>query len=126
MLGRVLRGRRAGPLSVGTCCTAQFSRNQKAIIPVLRQARRGSHDTTRSLVARYFDCVVLPHAGGAALPRLRMKRRSQLRRAITARHRSLVPTEKPRPRGDKDGVLRSMRRGERRDVSFRELDLEQT
>ena len=33
-----------------------------------------SHDTAGSLVVRYFDCVALPHTGGAALPRFRMKR----------------------------------------------------
>jgi hypothetical protein len=52
---------------------------KKAIIPVLRQARAGgSHDTIGSLVARYFDCVALPHAGDAALGRFRMKRPPQL------------------------------------------------
>jgi hypothetical protein len=47
--------------------------------PRLRQARAGgSHDTTGSLVDRYFDCVALLHAGGAALPWSRMKRPPQL------------------------------------------------
>jgi hypothetical protein len=44
----------------------------------LRQARRGSYDTAGSLVARHLDCVALPHARDAALPRLRMKRPPQL------------------------------------------------
>jgi hypothetical protein len=43
-----------------------------------RQARRGSYDTAGSLVARHLDCVALPHARDAALPRLRMKRPPQL------------------------------------------------
>ena len=63
---------------LGTCCSAQFSRNRKAIIPVSEASFGGaSHDTAGSLVARYFDCVALPHAGGAALRRVRMKRPSQ-------------------------------------------------
>ena len=54
--GSRMRGR------LGTCCSAQFSRNRKAIIPVPEASfGRGSHDTTGSLVARYFDCVALPH-----------------------------------------------------------------
>jgi hypothetical protein len=41
---RPLKTNRAAPFSLGTCCTAQFSRNRKAIIPVyvLRQARAGA------------------------------------------------------------------------------------
>jgi hypothetical protein len=59
---------------------AQFSRNRKAIIPVLEgRSRAGlSHDTAGSLVARYFDCMALPHAGDAALRRFRMKSPPQL------------------------------------------------
>jgi hypothetical protein len=74
----------SGPRSIGASARASpweravahsSPETERRSSPYLKQARAGlSHDTAGSLVVRYFDCVVLPHASCAALPRFRMKR----------------------------------------------------
>jgi hypothetical protein len=76
-------------------------------------------------VARYFDCVALPHPRGAALSRLRMKRPPTEAGPTSARHQSPAPRENPALGEIRAGSL-GMRRGKRRDVNMRELDLEET
>jgi hypothetical protein len=66
---RPLKTNRAAPFSLGTCCTAQFSRNRKAIIPVpeaklggalmTQQDRRGSLFRLCGSSSRWACCSTL-------------------------------------------------------------------